>query len=100
MFDTFPGVELFDAFLEGFDIASVVAGGGLADFKGDAALVDDIFHEHVNGGRSGQPHIAAELVKAFFVLAVDACGYRCLCHIMLLCYLTNIHLLTAKSNNF
>ena len=44
MNNTFPGVELFDAFLEGFDVACVVAGGGLADFKGDAALVDDIFH--------------------------------------------------------
>ena len=71
MNNTFPGIELFDAFLEGFDVACVVAGRGFADLKGDAALVDDIFHEHVNGGRSGQPHIAAELVKAFFVLAID-----------------------------
>lgn len=71
MFNTLPGVKLLDAFLEGFDVACVVAGRGFADLKGDAALVDDVFHEHVNGGRSGHPHIAAELVKAFFVLAID-----------------------------
>ena len=35
---TLPGVQLLNAFLEGLDIACVVAGGGFANLEGDATL--------------------------------------------------------------
>ena len=81
------------------DVVCVVADGGFANFEGDATFVDDVFHEHIYGGRRGQPYIAAELVETFLVLAVDTCGNCSLCHKRLLFY-ANIEFLHKNCNIF